>query len=282
MTTTVDTCIFPTWIVTVNRTNTVLNDHCVVIDKGKIKAILPAHKARQRYLAEEEYSLNNQVLIPGLINLHTHAAMTLFRGLADDLPLMAWLKDHIWPAESRWVDSQFVKDGTQLAIAEMIRSGTTCFNDMYFFPSQTARVATASGIRATVGLIVLDFPTVWANDANDYLAKGIELHDELRNNPLVSTAFAPHAPYTVSAKPLQKIAAYSDELDIPYIFTSTKPPRKSANLSASTAFAHYSVSMSWACCHHTCLPFIWCICKMTKLPVLLNRADIFCIVPNPI
>ena len=158
--------------------------------------------------------MDRHVLLPGLINTHTHAAMTLFRGLADDLPLMEWLHQHIWPAETNWVNTEFVHDGSQLAIAEMLRGGTTCFNDMYFFPDETARVADNAGMRAVVGLIILDFPTVWAANADEYFHKGIEVHDHFRHNPLITTAFAPHAPYTVPDQPLKRIRTLSDELEL--------------------------------------------------------------------
>jgi 5-methylthioadenosine/S-adenosylhomocysteine deaminase len=140
--------------------------------------------------------------------------MSLLRGLADDLPLNEWLNEHIWPAETRWVNEEFVHDGTQLAMAEMLRSGTTCFNDMYFFPDVTARAAVSCGMRSCVGLIVLDFPTVWANDANEYISRGLAVHDHYRGDPLIRTVFAPHAPYTVSDAPLQHIRVLADELDL--------------------------------------------------------------------
>ncbi len=210
-----DTCLHCEWLVTVDKSDTVLHDHCVVVDKGRITDILPSARARDTYLAAQQIELSGHAVMPGMVNAHTHAAMSLLRGFADDLPLMDWLQNHIWPAESRWVDEQFVEDGSALAIAEMIRGGTTCFNDMYFFPDAVARAAHDAGIRAVVGLIVLDFPTAWADTPDEYIAKGTELHDELRNNPLVSTAFAPHAQYTVSEGPLRKIATYSNELEIP-------------------------------------------------------------------
>lgn len=141
--------------------------------------------------------------------------MNLFRGLADDLPLMDWLNKHIWPAETKWVDPDFVKDGTELAIAEMIRGGTTCFNDMYFFPDQTAEVCSHVGMRVVVGLILIDFPTAWAKDADEYIFKGEQIHDTYRHDPLINTAFAPHAPYTVSDEPLKRVNVIAEELDIP-------------------------------------------------------------------
>jgi 5-methylthioadenosine/S-adenosylhomocysteine deaminase len=211
----IDTLIHARWIIPVEPHNTVLDHHAVAVHEGRILELLPSLEANEKYQTETEHRLDAHVLIPGLVNAHTHAAMSLFRGLADDLPLMEWLQNHIWPAEARWVSPEFVADGARLAVAEMLRGGTTCFSDMYFFPDETARVADNAGIRAVIGLIVIDFPTVWAANADEYLHKGIAVHDHFRNNPLITTAFAPHAPYTVSDGPLQRIVTYAEELDIP-------------------------------------------------------------------
>ena len=210
----VDTLIHGRWIAPVEPGNTVYEHHCLVVHEGRITDLLPSDVARTRYTSENEHELDRHLLIPGLVNAHTHAAMSLLRGLADDLPLHDWLNNHIWPAESRWVSEDFVHDGVQLAIAEMLRCGTTCFNDMYYYPDVTARVAVSCGMRACVGLIVLDFPTVWAGDANQYISKGLAVHDHYRSDPLIRTLFAPHAPYTVSDAPLQHIRVLADELDI--------------------------------------------------------------------
>jgi 5-methylthioadenosine/S-adenosylhomocysteine deaminase len=211
----IDTLIHAKWIIPVEPKNTVHENYSIAIKDGKIEAILPTDKARDKFTASEEHNLGNHALIPGLINAHTHAAMNLFRGLADDLPLMDWLNNHIWPAETKWVNPDFVKDGTELAVAEMIRSGTTCFNDMYFFPDQTAEVCSHVGMRVVVGLILIDFPTAWAKDADDYIFKGEQVHDKYKHDSLVNTAFAPHAPYTVSDEPLKRINVIAEELDIP-------------------------------------------------------------------
>ncbi len=152
--------------------------------------------------------------MPGLVNLHTHAAMTLMRGLADDLPLMDWLEQHIWPAETAHMSRQFCVDGTRLAASEFIRGGVTCVNDMYFFPDASAESFGAAGIRAAINLIIIEFPSAWANSADEYFAKGIAVHDQLRGNPLLKTIFAPHAPYTVSDGALEKARAYAEELNI--------------------------------------------------------------------
>ncbi|MBT7044299.1 MAG: TRZ/ATZ family hydrolase [Gammaproteobacteria bacterium] len=210
------TIIKPRWILTVNEQFDLLTDSALIIENDIIQSILPVSELHTvEGLDEAEVvSLDNHVLMPGLINTHTHAAMSLLRGIADDLPLMDWLNNHIWPAETKWVDRQFIQDGVKLCVAEMIRSGTTCLNDMYFFPDIMAKTCQQMGMRATTGLIVLDFPTVWAQSAEEYLSKAMAVIDEVKEYPLISTAFAPHAPYTVSDKPLEKIAMYSSELDI--------------------------------------------------------------------
>lgn len=211
----VDTLIHARWIIPVEPANTVYENYSIAIKDDKIEGILPTDDAHKKFSATEEQNMDQHAIIPGLINAHTHAAMTLLRGLADDLPLMEWLKEHIWPAEQKWVNPEFVKDGTEIAVAEMIRGGTTCFNDMYFFPDQTAEVCANVGMRVVVGLILIDFPTAWANDPDEYLLKGEQVHDTYRHNPLVNTAFAPHAPYTVSDEPLKRVNVLAEELDIP-------------------------------------------------------------------
>jgi len=211
----IDTLIHARWVIPVEPHGQVLEDHAVAIRHGRIEHILPSEQARKELTANCVVELPEHVLIPGLVNTHTHAAMTLMRGIADDLKLMDWLQNHIWPAEKRWVSSGYVTDGTTLAAAEMLRGGTTCFNDMYFFPDQAAQAAERVGIRAVIGLIVIDFPTIWASDADEYLRKGLEVNEHFRNNPLISTAFAPHAPYTVSDAPLQRVQVLAEELDLP-------------------------------------------------------------------
>jgi len=193
----------------------VLDHHSIVIRDGRIVEVMPTADAVGRYQAAETLTFGSHVLIPGFINAHTHAAMSLFRGLADDLPLMEWLTQHIWPAEGRWVTAEFVRDGTQLAIAEMIRSGTTCFSDMYFFPEAAAQVVREAGIRAVIGLTTLDFPTAYAQSPDEYIDKGLRLFDDLRNDSLISAAFAPHAPYSVSDAPLTRLRTLNNELNLP-------------------------------------------------------------------
>ena len=179
------------------------------------RSVLPAPTAFTQYPDARLVDLAEHVLIPGLINLHTHAAMSLMRGLADDLPLMTWLKEHIWPAEGRVMSAQFVQDGTLLACAEMLRGGVTCFNDMYFFPEAAAQAALQSRMRAALGMIAVEFPSAYAAGAEEYLAKGMALRDAMRDEPLLSFCLAPHAPYSVSDATFERIATYANELDVP-------------------------------------------------------------------
>ena len=210
----IDTLLHARWIIPVDNKHRYLEQHAIAIHEEKIIDILPSDEAKKQYSAKVSRDYNQQALIPGLINSHTHAAMSLFRGLADDLSLMDWLQNHIWPAESSHVNEAFVHTGTELAIAEMIRSGTTCFNDMYFFPDIAARVAADVGMRASIGLILIDFPTVWANNSEEYIAKGLAVFDHYKGHDLIKTAFAPHAPYTVSDDPLKQLSTLANELEL--------------------------------------------------------------------
>jgi 5-methylthioadenosine/S-adenosylhomocysteine deaminase len=201
--------------VPVEPAGAVLEDHAVAVRGGNIEALLPAAQARARFPDCEELVLQDHVLIPGLVNAHTHAAMALMRGLADDLPLMRWLEEHVWPAEAKHVSAEFVRDGTLLACAEMLRGGITCFNDMYFFPQAALEAALACGMRSVHGLIVIEFPSAYASDPADYLRKGLAVRDRYRDEPLVSFTLAPHAPYTVSDASFRQIAILAAELDVP-------------------------------------------------------------------
>jgi 5-methylthioadenosine/S-adenosylhomocysteine deaminase len=210
-----DLIISARWTIPVEPDGPVLDDHALVVRDGRILDLLPAAEAVQRYAPRELVRRPRHVLLPGLVNAHTHSPMTLFRGMADDLPLDTWLKEHIWPAEARWVDAGFVRDGTELAMLEMLQGGTTCFNDMYFFPEAAASAAREAGIRAVLGLTVLEFPTAYAADPGDYLAKGLASRDALRHEPLLSFCLAPHAPYTISDSTFERIATLANQLDLP-------------------------------------------------------------------
>ena len=211
----IDLLIHPKWIIPIEPTGITLSDHALAINDGCIVDLLPYNKALGHYRPREELHLPNHVLLPGLVNLHTHAAMSLLRGYADDLPLNTWLSQRIWPAEARHLSVDFVRTGTLLACAEMLRGGITTFNDMYFFPEAAADAVHQSGMRAALGLVVLDHPTNYAADADDYLSKGLALRDTCKNNSLLNFCLAPHAPYTVSDKTFEKIATLSAQLEIP-------------------------------------------------------------------
>ncbi len=203
------------WVIPVEPADTVLDHHTVVIEDSLITAIVPTAEWRNTGEHVDEIHLPEHALIPGLVNAHTHAAMSLFRGMADDRPLMDWLENHIWPAEARAINREFVRDGTRLAAAEMLLGGTTCFNDMYFFGDEAASAAIEAGIRAVIGMIVIGFPSAWAADVDEYFRKGQAVHDKFRDHPLITSAFAPHAPYTVDDHALRRIATLAEELDLP-------------------------------------------------------------------
>ena len=211
----IDLLIHCGWIITMDPQRSVLENYCLAVHEQRIVGLCPSAEAEHRYKAQTVKSLPRHALMPGLVNAHGHAAMTLLRGVADDLPLKQWLEEHIWPLESEHVGREFVYQGSTLAIAEMLSSGTTCFADMYFFPDEVARAASDAQIRTQLASPILDFPTVWANDADEYIAKAIQLHDDFRNNEYVYTAFGPHAPYTVSDAPLKKLSSIAEELDVP-------------------------------------------------------------------
>ena len=207
--------ISPRWLVPVEPKGSVLEHHSLIVDRGRILDILPTDVARGRFVGVAETILPSHVLIPGLINLHTHAAMTLMRGMADDAPLMTWLHDHIWPTEARHLSEAYVFDGTELATAEMIRSGTTCFADMYFYHDVAARAALKSGMRAALGGAILEFHTPYATDAEAYIEKCIAPRDEFANDSRLKLMLAPHAPYTVSDKTFARIFTIAAEADYP-------------------------------------------------------------------
>jgi len=213
-----DTCdllIEAGFVVPVVPHGLVLEDHAVAVTGGRIVAILPVSEARQRFAPRETVSRPDAALIPGLVNAHTHNPMTLLRGVADDLPLKVWLQEHIWPIEGAVIGPDFVADGITLAIAEMLRGGTTCVNENYFFPDVQAATYKHHGFRARVGLPVIDFPTAWAASDDEYFEKAGEVHDQWRDDALIATAFAPHAPYTVNDANFERVRMLSDQLDVP-------------------------------------------------------------------
>ena len=212
---TVDQVLEARWVIPVEPHGAVLEQHAVALAGDKIVEILPIAAARGKYANARRVELPEHALIPGLVNAHTHNAMTLMRGLADDLPLMTWLQQHIWPAEARVLGPEFVRDGVELAIAEMLRGGTTCCNENYFFPDVQAATYLRHGFRAVVGLPFIEFPTAWAKSRDEYFDKNLAVHDEFKGEKLVSTSLAPHAPYTVADESFARIRVLSDQLDVP-------------------------------------------------------------------
>ena len=203
------------WVVPVVPHGVVLEEHAVVVSGGRIQAVLPTAEARRRFAPRERVSRPQAALLPGFVNAHTHNPMALLRGVADDLPLKVWLQQHIWPIEAAVIGPDFVADGVTLAIAEMLRGGTTCCNENYFFPDVQAATYKRHGFRARVGLPVIDFPTAWAKSDDEYFDRAGEVHDAWRDDTLVATAFAPHAPYTVNDANFARVRMLSDQLDIP-------------------------------------------------------------------
>ncbi len=208
----VDSLIHGRWVVPVVPSGQILENHCVVINGSKIIDIIPSNEVLGLYQALHESHLGDHLILPGFVNAHCHAAMSLFRGIADDLELKTWLEQHIWPLERKFVDEDFVEDGTNLAIAEMIRSGTTCFVDMYHFPQAAARAVREAGIRARIGLVISDSATAYAATTDDYFNNGLDFADRYKHDPLISCHFAPHAPYSVSDEPLKRMRVLSTEL----------------------------------------------------------------------
>jgi len=212
---TIDLLIEAAHVVPVEPHAVVLDDHAVAVHRGEIVAVLPIADARLRFAPAETVSRPHSAVLPGLVNAHTHNPMTLLRGIADDLPLKVWLQEHIWPIEGAVIGPEFVADGITLALAEMIRGGTTCVNENYFFPDVQAAVYKRYGFRARVGLPVIDFPTAWASTDDEYFERAGEVHDQWRDDPLIAMAFAPHAPYTVNDANFERVRMLADQLDLP-------------------------------------------------------------------
>lgn len=206
--------LLPEWVVPVVPEGRVLTDTAVVVEDDRIVALVPVGSLADAHPDAERVELPGRALMPGLVNMHTHSAMALLRGLADDLPLMRWLEDHIWPAEGRLMGPEFVRAGTELAMAEMLRGGTTCFNDNYFFPDVTADAAVRTGMRAVIGMPVIRFPTAWAQSEDEYFRRGLEVHDRFKDEPLIGLSFVPHAPYSVDDSAFERIRTLAEQLDI--------------------------------------------------------------------
>ena len=210
----VDLILRPRWMIPVFPAGVVLENHDLVVDQGRIVALSPREQTAQHYVAKTTEDLSEHVLLPGLVNVHCHAAMTLMRGIADDQPLPTWLETAIWPLESRWVSAEMVRDGTLLACAEMLLAGITTFNDMYFFPEAAADAVDQAGIRASLGILAFDVASAYGRDADDYLNKGLAVRDALRDHPRLSFMLAPHAPYTVSDATFERVTTLAAQTNL--------------------------------------------------------------------
>ncbi|HTM63972.1 MAG TPA: TRZ/ATZ family hydrolase [Gammaproteobacteria bacterium] len=210
----IDQLIHAKWIITCEDNNQILEDHAIAVKNGKIHSIVPGKDAEKKFDCTSTSTYSSHAIIPGLINSHTHLAMNVFRGLADDLELMDWLNNYIWPAEGKWVNQEMVSDASLMAMGEMIRCGTICFNDMYFFLDATAQAAERAGVRAHIGMTVIDVPTAWAKTTDEYFAKAIEFYQKYKNNPRVTPTLAPHSTYTVSIENLARVNELANEYDL--------------------------------------------------------------------
>ena len=215
MKTPIDLLIESRWIIPVEPADVILENHSIAVDQGKIVAILQHPEAESRFAAREVKKLAQHIVIPGLVNLHTHGATALLRGAGDTAQPGNGAHDHLHPSVSRLLGAQFVHDGTLLACAEMLRGGITCFADMYFFPKAAAKAALAIGMRAALGILTVGFPTPYATDAEDYLAKGLGARDELRDEALLSFCLASSAASTVDDRTLARLLTLSEQCDLP-------------------------------------------------------------------
>ena len=211
----VDTLITARWVIPIEPSGRVLERHAIAVRQGRIVAIEPEQEALLRFTARERIDRPSHVVLPGLVNAHTHAAMALLRGAAESSSLGQWLTVQIGPLEQRWMDAEYVRDGTELAIADMLTSGTTCFADVHLFPEVVAQTASSLRIRACVGLPVMDTPTLWSGSADECFEKGLQLHDDYRADPLITTAFAPANPAEISDETLMRVRRAADELELP-------------------------------------------------------------------
>ncbi len=193
--------------------NQVLENHAVAVRNGQIAEVGPRGAIDAAFNPARRLDLAHHILMPGLVNAHGHAAMTLLRGAGEDQSLQAWLQETIWPLEGRLMNPDFVNLGTELAMAEMLSSGTTTCSDMYFFPEVVARQAVQAGMRVQVAVPVIEMPNAWSQSVSEGLHKALALHDHYRHQELVKIAFGPHSAYTLAEEDLQKVAMYANELD---------------------------------------------------------------------
>ncbi len=221
----IDLIITGDYIVTMDADGTVLENGAVAIDEGVILAVGTAADINAAYSARQTLEGDGRIVMPGLVNGHSHAAMTLLRGVADDLALMDWLNNYIFPAEVEFVDSEFVRIGTELACWEMIRGGTTTFVDMYYYPDTIAEVVEQCGMRAMISATVIDQRSPDAESASDGLDKGVGFIDRWQNrHPRITPIFGPHANYTLDAEQLAATRQAAMQLGVPISIHLSESP----------------------------------------------------------
>ena len=204
-------CVEAPWVLPMLPiSNQVLKDTAVVVLNNTIADVLPIESAKTKYANLPRKTYQNHVVLPGFINTHSHSPMNLLKGYADDLPLMTWLNDHVWPIENKFMSEEFAYDGAILAMAEMLKSGITCFNDMYFYSDRIAQAVSDTGMRANIGTHVFDPPSVWAVNIDGYLKHCERNIQTYKNHPLINQVVCPHAPYTVSDESFKKVIQFAE------------------------------------------------------------------------
>ncbi len=221
----IDLIISGDYVVTMDAAGNIIRDGAVAVDEGLIIAVGPAEEINAQFTANGNIDGGNRIVMPGLINGHSHAAMTLLRGVADDLALMDWLNNYIFPAEVEFVDAEFVRIGTELACWEMIRGGTTTFVDMYYFPDVIAQVVEQCGLRAYVSATVIDQRSPDAESAADSLVKGKDFVDQWKGrNSRITPIYGPHADYTLNSEQLVATRAAATEAGVPISIHMSESP----------------------------------------------------------
>lgn len=203
------------YVLPIDSDFTVISDGAVVINEGKIAAVGTYDEIGRGYESGTILGGKGRVVIPGLINTHTHAAMVYFRGLEDDLPLKDWLEKHIWPAESKWLSPEFVSDAVELACLEMLKAGITTYNDMYFFGDAASDASKKIGMRAVIGAGVLDFPSSAARTVDEYFDRAESFINRWKGDDLITPCIAPHSPYTCGLETLKRVRKLANTYDIP-------------------------------------------------------------------
>ncbi len=211
----VDYIICGDYVLTMNEKMDLIQNGAVAVKDKKIVDVDTADSILKRYFSEKLIEGKGRVVLPGLINTHTHAAMVYFRGLADDIPLKDWLEKYIWPAENKWLGPEFVSDAVELACLEMLKGGVATYNDMYFFGDSAAKATKEMGMRAVLGAGILDFPTATAKTPDEYFENAERFANNWKGDELIAPCIAPHATYTCSSETFKKSKILAEKFDVP-------------------------------------------------------------------